>query len=205
MDVQKTQGRKVVITWFDTFSELQRQSITWCYSDSAFTVESVIPEFLPWCAHGQIGKGDQLYSIGKVVVYQQPKEFIEQTLARARDPIRNPCGFARRVCMRPGFSSRRPRMTATSTCLPSIALKEEWAKIVSRACLGLIRGSARWTGTSSCVSSSRGGSPRWRICKTWGRYGRCPTTYARRWRPIRRSRVTRPRKAEPCGPLWAAC
>ena len=47
-------------------------------------------------------------------------------------------------------------MTATSTCLPSIALKEEWAKIVSRACLGLIRGSARWTGTSSCVSSSPG-------------------------------------------------
>ena len=94
MDVQKTQGRKVVITWFDTFSELQRQSITWCYSDSAFTVESVIPEFLPWCAHGQIGKGDQLYSIGKVVVYQQPKEFIEQTLARARDPIQNPRGIA---------------------------------------------------------------------------------------------------------------
>ena len=94
MDVQKTQGRKVVITWFDTFSELQRQSIIWCYSDSAFTVESVIPEFLPWCAHGQIGKGDQLYSIGKVVVYQQPKEFIEQTLARARDPIQNPRGIA---------------------------------------------------------------------------------------------------------------
>ncbi len=99
MDLQKTQGRKV-ITFFDTFSRLQRQSITWCCSDSAFTVESVTSTSLPMCAHGKICVGDQLYSIGGVVVYQRSKEFIEQRLAQARDPIQNPCGLAEFVFYR---------------------------------------------------------------------------------------------------------
>ena len=99
MDLHKKQGEKI-ITWFDTSNELQRQSITRCYSDSAFTVEFVIPEFLPRCAHGKIGVGDQLYSIGKVVVYQQSKEFIEQTLAQARDSIQNRWGLAEFVFYR---------------------------------------------------------------------------------------------------------
>ena len=35
-----------------------------------------------------------------VVVYQESKEFIEQTLAQARDPIQNPWGLAEFVFYR---------------------------------------------------------------------------------------------------------